>query len=159
EEGVHVDMDDLAQAASLVILIPRCGLACHGARIGGAARFVSHCPPGREFQFAKPVRGVSGHAMGTLTTESERRTIGQRELVVMVAMLMSLNALSIDGMLPAVDEIAFEFGVGDGHQRLMVVAVFLLSTGFGSLLPGSVADRFGRRPVLLVSLGFYAVLS
>lgn len=97
--------------------------------------------------------------MGTLTTESERRTIGQRELVVMVAMLMSLNALSIDGMLPALDEIAFEFGVGDGNQRQMVVAVFLLSTGFGSLLPGSIADRFGRRPVLLVSLGFYAVLS
>ena len=97
--------------------------------------------------------------MATLTTESERRTIGQRELVVMVAMLMSLNALSIDGMLPALDEIAFEFGVGDGNQRQMVVAVFLLSTGFGSLLPGSIADRFGRRPVLLVSLGFYAVLS
>ena len=97
--------------------------------------------------------------MATLATQAEHRTIGQRELVVMVALLMSLNALSIDGMLPALDEIATEFGVREGNQRQMVVAVFLLSTGFGSLLPGSIADRFGRRPVLLVSLGAYAVLS
>jgi len=34
------------------------------------------------------------------------REIGQRELVVLIALLMSLNALAIDAMLPALDEIA-----------------------------------------------------
>jgi DHA1 family bicyclomycin/chloramphenicol resistance-like MFS transporter len=97
--------------------------------------------------------------MASTALQHETRIIGQRELVVMVALLMSLNALSIDGMLPALDEMAHEFGVADGNQRQMVVAVFLLSTGLGSLLPGVIADRFGRRPVLLVSLAVYAVLS
>ena len=38
------------------------------------------------------------------------RTIGQRELVVMVAFLMSLQAFTIDGMLPALSDMASELG-------------------------------------------------
>lgn len=87
------------------------------------------------------------------------KTIGRRELVVMVALLMSLQAFAIDGMLPALDEMASELGAGEGNQRQLVVGVFLLATGLGSLVPGSLADRFGRRPVLLTSLAAFTVLS
>jgi len=87
------------------------------------------------------------------------RTIGRRELVVMVALLMSLNALAIDGMLPALDDMAAELGAGEGNRRQLVVAVFLLANGIGCLVPGAFADRFGRRPLLLFSLGSYAFLS
>lgn len=87
------------------------------------------------------------------------KTIGQRELVVMVALLMSLNALAIDGMLPALDEMAAQLGAGEGNRRQLVVAVYLLANGFGCLVPGSLADRFGRRPVLLGSIFFYGMLS
>lgn len=97
--------------------------------------------------------------MATQAPIQPARTIGERELVVMVALLMSLNALAIDGMLPALGEMATEFGVTGGNDRQMVVAVFLLASGLGSLIPGSLADRYGRRPVLLVSLFGYALLS
>lgn len=96
--------------------------------------------------------------MSTTAIRPEEKTIGRRELVVMVALLMSLNALGIDGMLPALDNIAAEFGVLDGNRRQLLVAVYLLSTGFGSLVPGIIADRFGRRIVLQWSLAGYAVL-
>lgn len=89
----------------------------------------------------------------------DKRTIGRRELVVMVALLMSLNALAIDGMLPALDDMAHELGAGEGNRRQLVVAVFLLANGIGCLVPGAFADRFGRRPLLLFSLGAYAALS
>ncbi len=95
----------------------------------------------------------------TSPTPAHAKTIGRRELVVMVALLMSLNAFAIDGMLPALEQIAEELGARDGNQRQLVIAVFLLANGLGCLVPGALADRFGRRPMLLLSLGAYAVLS
>ncbi len=97
--------------------------------------------------------------MTTLTASHDKRSIGQRELVVMVALLMSLNALAIDGMLPALGDMASEMGVIEGNQRQFVVAVYLLANGLGCLIPGAFADRFGRRPLLLLSLASYLVFS
>jgi MFS transporter, DHA1 family, multidrug resistance protein len=87
------------------------------------------------------------------------KVLGQRELVVMVALLMSLNALAIDGMLPALPEMASELGASEGNRRQLVIAVYLLANGLGCLVPGAFADRFGRRPMLLLSVGGYVVLS
>jgi DHA1 family bicyclomycin/chloramphenicol resistance-like MFS transporter len=93
------------------------------------------------------------------TAALPEKSIGQRELVVMLALLMSLQALSIDGMLPALDNIATELGAADGNRRQLVVAAYLLAGGIGTLIPGALADRFGRRPVLLSSIGAYSLLS
>ena len=95
----------------------------------------------------------------TLTGASADKPLGQRELVIMLALLMSLQALAIDGMLPALDEMARELGAGDGNRRQLVVATYLLAGGIGTLIPGALADRFGRRPVLLASIAGYALLS
>jgi len=97
--------------------------------------------------------------MATSAIPKDKKTIGQRELVVMVAFLMSLNALAIDGMLPALDEMASELGAGDGNRRQLVVAVYLLANGIGCLVPGSFADRYGRRPLLFFSLITYGLFS
>lgn len=90
---------------------------------------------------------------------NEKKPLGQRELVVMLALLMSLQALAIDGMLPALDKIASELGAGEGNRRQLVVSVYLLAAGIGTLVPGALADRYGRRPVLLASIGGYSLLS
>ncbi|KHL26485.1 Bcr/CflA subfamily drug resistance transporter [Croceibacterium mercuriale] len=97
--------------------------------------------------------------MATSAATPHNKIIGQRELVVIVALLMSLNALAIDAMLPALGQMAAELNVQDGNRRQLVVAVYLLANGLGCLLPGSLADRFGRRPVLFVSLAAYAACS
>ncbi|MCP9221336.1 multidrug effflux MFS transporter [Erythrobacter sp. LQ02-29] len=87
------------------------------------------------------------------------RSISRGMFVVLMASLMSLNALAIDSMLPALDEIAAAFDVADPNQRQLVVGVYLLANGLGALVPGSFADRYGRRPVLFVCLGLYALCS
>ena len=94
-----------------------------------------------------------------MSMSHDKRSLGQRELVVMVALLMSLNALAIDGMLPALDEMARELGAEEGNRRQYVVAIYLLANGLGCLVPGAFADRFGRRPLLLFSLASYTVFS
>lgn len=92
-------------------------------------------------------------------TSPANKIMGPRELVVMIALLMSLNALAIDAMLPALDAMAQELGAAEGNSRQLVIAVFMLANGLGCLIPGSLADRYGRRKVLLVSLAAYTVCS
>ncbi len=80
------------------------------------------------------------------------------ELVAMVAALMSLNALAIDVMLPALGAIASDLGVTDANDQQLVVVAYVLGFGFPQLVFGPVADRFGRRPVLAVALVGYTVV-
>ena len=92
-------------------------------------------------------------------TESTRRPIGNGEFVAMMAATMSLQALAVDVMLPALGMIARDLGVSNPNHRQLVVGVFLVAAGFGSLLPGPLSDRYGRRRVLLVCFGGYILLS
>lgn len=85
--------------------------------------------------------------------------MGPREFVVLMAMSMALQALAIDAMLPALAGIAQDLAVTDPNQRQLIVGIFLIGGGVGALIPGSLADRYGRRPVLLGGLAIYVVLS
>lgn len=98
-------------------------------------------------------------ALTISAADGSGRKLGQREFIVLMAALMSLNALAIDAMLPALDDIASSLQVADPNRRQLVVGVYLLATGFGSLVPGLFADRYGRRPVLFLCLGVYVLTS
>ena len=93
-----------------------------------------------------------------LPTRATRPAIGERELIWMMALLMACNAFGIDAILPALDALAGDLGAA-GNDRQFVVGAYLLAAGFGTLVPGAFADRYGRRPVLFVALACYIVLS
>jgi DHA1 family bicyclomycin/chloramphenicol resistance-like MFS transporter len=81
--------------------------------------------------------------------------MGERQFVAMMASFQALQALAIDAMLPALGEMSHDLHVTDANHRQLVVGVFLICSGLGSLFPGSLADRFGRRRVILGCLGGY----
>jgi len=83
--------------------------------------------------------------------------MGFAEFVGMVAALMALNALAVDIMLPALQEIGFALNVVQANSSQAVLSSYLLGFGIGQLLVGSISDRFGRRPVLLAGLAVYVV--
>ncbi len=87
-----------------------------------------------------------------------RKALGETELMWMMALLMALNAFGIDAILPALDALAADLSVS-GNDRQFVVGIYLLAGGIGSLVPGALADRFGRRPILLGSVAVYVALS
>lgn len=95
--------------------------------------------------------------MSDASTQAPRQ-LGERELVTLMALLMSLQAFGIDSMLPALDDIAGELGA-NGNDQQYVIGAYFLGSGIGAFFPGAFADRFGRRPVLFFGLIAYALLS
>ncbi|MBT0668371.1 multidrug effflux MFS transporter [Novosphingobium profundi] len=75
--------------------------------------------------------------------------MGQAEFVGLMAAMQALMSLSIDVMLPALGHISNDLGVSGANERQLVVGVFMTCAGIGSLFPGALADRFGRRRVVL----------
>ncbi len=83
--------------------------------------------------------------------------IGFVEFVALVAALMSLTALGIDSMLPALPAIGTSLGITGANSRQFIVTAFVIGFGVAQLVHGPLADCYGRRTVLLWSLGLYAV--
>lgn len=90
-----------------------------------------------------------------IASSTDHRAIGPVELVVMMAAMMALNGIAIDGMLPALAQLAGDLGEADGNRRQLVVGLYLLANGVGCIYPGILADRFGRRKMALFALGAY----
>jgi DHA1 family bicyclomycin/chloramphenicol resistance-like MFS transporter len=85
--------------------------------------------------------------------------IAERELVFMLALLQALHAVAVDAMLPALGVISQDLGSSDPNQRQLIIGMYMLGLGLGSLIPGSLADRFGRRTVMLTCVIAYVVIS
>ncbi|HWK37265.1 multidrug effflux MFS transporter [Sphingomonas sp.] len=86
-----------------------------------------------------------------------RAPIGFVEFVAMIAAMMMLNALGIDSMLPALPAIGDSLDIDSANHRQFIISAFLIGFGAAMLVYGPLADRFGRRPVLVIALVGYIV--
>ena len=79
-------------------------------------------------------------------------------LLIILAALSMLGALSIDAYLPALPTIAHGFDATlPAVQQTLTVYLFAFASM--TLFYGTLSDSFGRRPVILVSLGCYLASS
>ena len=69
-----------------------------------------------------------------------------------MAALMSIAALALDALLPALDPIGTALAVSSPAENQLLITLFFLGLGVGPLLFGPVSDSIGRKPV--VYLGF-----
>jgi DHA1 family bicyclomycin/chloramphenicol resistance-like MFS transporter len=83
--------------------------------------------------------------------------MGFRQFVAIVGAMMATNALAIDSMLPALPAIGQALGIASENQRQWIITAYLLGFGVAQIIYGPLADRFGRKPVLLVGLGIYVL--
>lgn len=84
---------------------------------------------------------------------------GFREFIALMAALMASNALAIDAMLPALPAIGEALGVGEDNRRQLVITFYLLGFGAAQLAYGPLADRFGRKRLLVAALLLYALFA
>jgi DHA1 family bicyclomycin/chloramphenicol resistance-like MFS transporter len=85
--------------------------------------------------------------------------MGFGQFVALIAAMMATNALAIDSMLPALPHIGDALGVHDPNARQWVITSYLLGFGVAQLAYGSLADRYGRKPVLMVGLTLYTIFA
>lgn len=79
-----------------------------------------------------------------------------RGLIFLLGALTGLTALSIDMSLPALPTLAQVFGT-DADRAALTLSMFLAGYSVSQLFYGPLADRYGRRPPLLVGLALFAV--
>ncbi len=84
---------------------------------------------------------------------------GTREMTVMLAGLMALNAFAIDAMIPALPDIGRSLHVSEENDRQLVVIAYFLGFASTQLLWGPLADRFGRKPVLAWGVSLYGIFA
>jgi len=77
------------------------------------------------------------------------------EFIAIIALMMALTAFSVDVMLTALPEIGDAFSVTDVNHRQLVVGVYMIGFALGQIIYGPLSDRYGRKPVLYVSLLVY----
>jgi DHA1 family bicyclomycin/chloramphenicol resistance-like MFS transporter len=74
-----------------------------------------------------------------------------------MAVMISITALSIDMMLPALPEIGRDLRVGHANDAQLVVSVLLLGMGIGQLLFGPLSDSYGRKPVIATGFVIFII--
>jgi DHA1 family bicyclomycin/chloramphenicol resistance-like MFS transporter len=84
---------------------------------------------------------------------------GTREMTVMLAGLMALNAFAIDAMVPALPAIGRSLHVLQENDRQLVVITYFIGFASTQLLWGPLADRFGRKPVMGIGIILYALFA
>lgn len=103
-----------------------------------------------------PGSGGGGPApQSSATPQALALPISFREFIVLSALLVSLTAMSIDIMLPALPQIGATFGVPGRNDQQFVVLYFFIGMSVGQLFYGPLSDRFGRKPLLLTGLVIY----
>lgn len=75
----------------------------------------------------------------------------------MVAALMSLNALAIDIMLPALSNISDYYSLVRDNDQQLVIFAYIAGFGAPQLVFGPISDRFGRKGLLRLCLIGYAI--
>jgi DHA1 family bicyclomycin/chloramphenicol resistance-like MFS transporter len=82
---------------------------------------------------------------------------GLGEFVVLMALTMSLVALSIDLMLPAFPEITRDLGFPTPNDTQLVISLLFVGLAIGQPFYGPLSDSIGRKPSMYAGFGLLAL--
>lgn len=83
---------------------------------------------------------------------------GSAALTVVLALMTAMGPLSTDMYLPSLPAIASAFATDAGEVQL-TLSLFLIGFAVGQIVYGPLADRYGRKPVLVAGLGLFVAAS
>jgi len=72
---------------------------------------------------------------------------------------MSIVALAIDALLPALDYIGFSIGTTKSSDTQLLITMIFLGLGIGPLLFGPISDSLGRKPIVFMGFGIFILAS
>lgn len=83
----------------------------------------------------------------------------QLEFVVLMAALMSIVALSIDAVLPALPTIGEYLGTVNASDDQQLITMIFLGLGVGQLIFGPLSDSYGRKPIVYIGFIVFIIAS
>ena len=81
------------------------------------------------------------------------------EFVALMASLMSIVALAIDALLPALSIIGRELNTTIATDNQLLITMIFLGLGCGQLLFGPLSDSFGRKPIVYYGFIIFLIAS
>lgn len=81
------------------------------------------------------------------------------EFIALMAALMSIVALAIDALLPAISNIGVDINSLDSTDNQMLVTMIFLGLGLGQLFFGPLSDCYGRKPVVYAGFILFLLAS
>ena len=84
-------------------------------------------------------------------------SISRVEFVTLMAALMSMVALSIDAMLPALGMIGQDLVVNDPNDSQLIITFIFLGMGLGMIFYGPLSDSFGRKNAIYLGVGIFLI--
>ncbi len=70
---------------------------------------------------------------------------------------MSIVALAIDAILPAMTSIGISINSLDSNNNQLLITMIFLGLGFGQLLFGPLSDSFGRKPIVYIGFSIFTI--
>lgn len=86
-----------------------------------------------------------------------KNKLGTLEFVSLMALLMSLTALAIDAILPALPTIARDFNVSNANDAQHLISFLFAGLVIGQLLYGPLSDSFGRKRLISVGIVIFLI--
>lgn len=91
----------------------------------------------------------------TIPNTTQKMNFG--EFIVLMAMMMSLTALSIDAMLPALSTIGVDLGVTNPNSNQLTISALFFGLAIGQLIYGPISDSTGRKLPLYGGLIIFVI--
>jgi DHA1 family bicyclomycin/chloramphenicol resistance-like MFS transporter len=81
----------------------------------------------------------------------------QKEFIILMAMLMSMVALTIDAMLPALLQISTSLNAESINDGQLIVGTVFLGMALGQMIYGPMSDAYGRKPAIYLGIIIFLV--
>ena len=90
-----------------------------------------------------------------MNLKKSKREPSYTEFVIIISMMMSLVALSIDAMLPALPQIGADLNITTANDRQLIVSMIFLGLAIGQLFFGPLSDSIGRKRAIYIGYALY----
>lgn len=92
-----------------------------------------------------------------LAAADEKPSLRFTEFIALMAMMISLVAMSIDAMLPALSEIGKDLAVQRDNNTQLIISLFILGIAVGQMIYGPLSDTTGRKPTVYTGFCLFMI--
>jgi MFS transporter, DHA1 family, multidrug resistance protein len=80
-----------------------------------------------------------------------------KEFISLMALTMSMVAMSTDAILPGLPYIGDEMGIIEDNRRQLVIGALFLGLALSQVIYGPLADSLGRKPIIYVGISLFSL--